>query len=506
MKNSLSVLVLYFISQLTLAQSKLGNQWIVGTLGYKIDFNTSSIIHDTAILSPILVYQNGQSNICDTNGNLVLCSNGLNISNHTGAFIDGGDTLASPFFYNFSGSDSRYSQSSIFLPMADEMYYLVTPIANDTMVNNYWLAGINGNFNILNYHVIDMKANGGAGKVVKRMQPLLQNRWMDKTQMMACRHANGKDWWLLKKAGILGNDSNAIFTFLFTQDSVYDYGIQTIPFPRNEAFPQDFPGQMKFNQSGTQMATVANSWLHEMYLSDFDRCTGKLSNFKKIKVPIWGGDSSSTGLEFSPNGRFLYVMQYSNIFQYDLQDTNQTTAWFHVHGPDTTASEFAYYTTIDLAPNNKMYIGHYHGTSRQMSVIDNPDMKGNWCNFCRKCLRNIATYSYFGTAPTMPNYNLGEQTPCWPLDVADEVQANADAIKLYPNPASTKIFIEYSLNPNETGQLSIYDILGRRLHSIHLSASLNRMELPIASYANGIYSYKYDINGKKAASGKFIKE
>jgi len=65
-----------------------------------------------------------------------------------------------------------------------------------------------------------MNANGGAGKVLKRMQPLMENAELRKTQMMACRHANGKDWWLLKQAG----DSNTICKFLFTQDSVYNMG------------------------------------------------------------------------------------------------------------------------------------------------------------------------------------------------------------------------------------------------------------------------------------------
>ncbi len=67
-----------------------------------------------------------------------------------------------------------------------------------------------------------MNANGGAGKVTQRMVPLMQNANLRKTQMMACRHGNGKDWWLLKQEG--GNADE--HTFLFTQDSVYDKGVQ----------------------------------------------------------------------------------------------------------------------------------------------------------------------------------------------------------------------------------------------------------------------------------------
>lgn len=504
MKKIVLILGMFFLQLHINAQSKLGNVWVAGLVGYQLNFNSVPLIHDTIVFNPVLLYESGHSNICDSNGNLLLCSDGMNVSNNTGAILDNGDTLASSFFYNFSNSFSRYSQSSIFLPMANNKYYLVTPSANDTMVNNQWIMGINGNFNLLYYHVIDMNANGGAGKVIKRMQPLLENRMMDKTQMMACRHANGKDWWLLKKAGILGSDSNEIFTFLFTQDSVYNYGMQTIPFPRNDLFWQDYPGQMKFNQAGTQMASTVNNWLHEVYIADFDRCTGKLSNFKKRKIPVAGGDSSSNGLAFSPNGRFLYVTQYSNIYQYDLQDTNQNTAWFYVHGIDTTASEFAGYTTIDLAPNGKMYIGHWHGTSHQMSVIDNPDLAWNACNFCRKCLRSISLNGVFGTAPNMPNYNLGALSPCWPLGIEDE--KNNKLLLLYPNPASTMITIEYSLNENEKGQLQFYDVFGKKRLEVILSNRKGRENVILNRIENGVYFYRFLINDKVNCTGKFIKE
>ncbi|GBL34510.1 hypothetical protein EMGBS15_01050 [Filimonas sp.] len=504
MRRIVEIFALLLLANVLKAQSNLGNRWIIGFYGYQIDFNTSVVLHDTTLFNPILLYESGHSNVCDTNGGLLLCSDGMHVSNHTGAILDGGDTLTTPFFYSFSNSSSRYSQSSIFLPMANNIYYLVTPTANDTMVNNYWLTNTNGNFNLLNHHLIDMNANGGAGKVIKRMQPLLENRWMDKTQMMACRHANGKDWWLLKKAGILGNDSNAIFTFLFTQDSVYDYGIQTIPFPRNEAFWQDFPGQMKFNQSGTQMATTVNNGLHEFYLSDFDRCTGKLNNFKKIKIPILGGDSSSNGLAFSPNGRFLYVTQYTNIYQYDLQDTNQSTAWYYVYGIDTTASEFAYYKSIDLAPDGKMYLGHKNGFSRQMSVIDNPDLPWSSCGFCRKCLRSEAVFGYFGTAPTMPNYSLGAMVPCWPLGINDG-ETNEVELKLYPNPASDNLTIELPYNTKKA-QVVIYSMLGEMVLSLSSEKIKNsKVELSVKQLARTLYSVRINADGESFVS-KFLKE
>jgi len=108
------IIVLGLIHKCTIAQTKFGNRWVVGLYGYQIDFNTSIVLHDTLEFSPASLNEGGHSNICDSNGNLLLCSDGMHISNHTGAILEGGDTLASPFYYTFSANSSMYSQSSIF--------------------------------------------------------------------------------------------------------------------------------------------------------------------------------------------------------------------------------------------------------------------------------------------------------------------------------------------------------------------------------------------------------
>ena len=496
------ILTSYFVA---IAQSNFNKEWIIGFEGYIVRFDTP-ITHDTLKYSNHIGYfAKGHSNICDSSGTIILTTDGMDIMNRAGDLIENGDTLASLDYYNFYSGTSGYVQSALFLPMANHKYYLVTTTCNDTMLNNQWLTSKNTGFNILNYSIIDMIANGGSGKVVKRMQPILENVRMDKTQMMACQHANGKDWWLLKKAGTVPSDSNYVFTVLFTQDSVYNYGIQNIPFPRDKNFPSDLNGQMQFNQSGTQMATIVNNGLDELFLADFDRCTGKLSNYKNIKVPIVAGDSNNMGLCYSPNGQFLYVVKYNHIMQYDLFDTNQNTAWYLVYGMDTTAIEFQGYSNAQLAPDGKIYIGHYNGFSKQMSVIDNPNLKGNWSNFCRKCLRSKSYWGYFVTPPDMPNYDLGSLPYCWPDGLNDQDE-NELKLNLYPNPASTSITVEYSLKANETAKLFIYDMLGRCVKTINLTSSINRVKIPIENFVKGIYSYKYDINGVKVGSGKFIKE
>jgi hypothetical protein len=308
----------------------------------------------------------------------------------------------SELFNKFHGW-SGYSQSSIFLPMDSDKYYFITPAYHQG--NACWGC----HFDLMLYNVIDMKANNGAGKVTKKMVHFLESTLLSRTQMMACRHANGKDWWLLKQGG----DSNIVYKFLFTQDSVYNYGRQVFDEPYWSIW--DTRGQSVFNQVGNQYATTCQGDFENnlVFLADFDRCYGTLSNQKTIQVPFvsWNNpadtnlkDKNSVGLAFSPNGRFLYCILAYNIFQYDLQDNT----FYHVAGLDTSFLQFQNYQTAYLAPNNKIYIGNFGGTGKQMSVIDNPDVKGAGCNFCPKCLRTDSLfYGYLGTPPCMPNYGLG---------------------------------------------------------------------------------------------------
>lgn len=502
-KTILAILTILLINKIE-AQVNYGKEWVTGGgISYKINFANTGIINtylDT-FYSPY--FTEGNSNICDTSGNLILCSDGFNVYDSNANYIDGGDTLIPNYYYTEQNGWSFASQSSIFLPMDSSKYYFITPTFSDSA---YYECHVNSGscfFDLLLYNVIDMKANGGAGKVVKRMQPIMQNAQLSKTQMMACRHANGKDWWLLKQGG----DSNIVYKFLFTQDSVYDFGRQVFNEPLFGAW--DLEGQSVFNYDGSKYATTVKSFQSTGLVSifDFDRCYGKLSNLKVIHAPeivfpidsITNGlDALTTGLAYSPNGRFLYVALQYDIYQYDTQDTT----WYLVAGIDTTFTQFQNYTTIYLAPDSKLYIGNFNGLSKQMSRIDNPDVKGAGCNFCPRCLRLDSVFHYggAGTPPCMPNYSLGAKV-CFP-DGATEVQKAANNILLYPNPANTQLNIKY--NSAFDTRLQIVDMLGIVIKEIFLSKTTQTVAINVNDMMSGVYVYK-QLEGKKILNtGKLI--
>ena len=489
MKKILLCLILIFQYQATIkAQNNFGKSWVIGTGGYTIKFD-NPISHDTSHKN--IFMDKGSSNICDSSGDILLMSNGMKVWNKFGILLDGGDTLVSKDWFNFNDGNSIYSQASIFLPIDNKKYYLVTPALNDTQLyNSLNIYPWKGPCNVLLYNVIDMNANGGAGKVVERMKPIVENEEMLKTCMMACRHANGKDWWLLKQAG----DSvhgNRVFKFLFTQDSIINKGVQTIPYPFRGYI--DLYGQMKFSNDGKKWASTYSAYpsTGEVYIADFDRCTGVLSNFDKIIVegqatgfPIGDiqADTSNFGLEFSPNGQLLYISRYSHIMQYQFQ----TQTFSKVCGMDTTYSEFWGYTSLVLGIDNKIYIGHFGGGSRQFSVIDNPNGQGVTCNFCRKCLRTKSSpteiYSLLSNPPCMPNYELGADLPCWAVGTEEYIK-DSEVLEIYPNPAFDKLIVK-SDKRIANSEKELYNSVGQ------LIFSTKENEIDVRNFARGVYYLK----------------
>jgi hypothetical protein len=333
-----------------------------------------------------------------------------------------------------------------------------------------------------------MNANAGLGKVTQRMIPLMQNARFRKTQMMACRHGNGKDWWLLKQEG----DSANVHTFLFTQDSVYDKGVQVFNEPIWGAW--DIRGQSTFNSSGTMYATTSHgSSTGLIFIADFDRCNGILTNPHTIQMPFGSmHDPSDTtkkerlsvGLCFSPNNELLYVISYTNVYQYDLTDST----WFHVAGIDTVYSAAQGYETAYMGPDGKIYIGNFGGTSKQMSRIDNPDIKGAGCNFCPRCLRldSLGSTAYVGTPPCMPNYGLGAD-PCWPVSIGQLDNEVMSQLVTYPNPASDEIMVESESFRNNKYELSILNLFGQKVLEQKGKSFNDKLSIDISDLPKGVY-------------------
>lgn len=490
-----------------------GKVWINGAgTTFQTTFQPSpiNIILDS---TKYLYFSIGHSNICDSSGQLILCSDGYNVYDKNMDFLDGGDTLCPVEIYNWQDGFSTESQASMFLPMGNNKYYFLNTVTSDSMMFAYYDNPTPVDpyaYDLLLYNLIDMNANGGAGKVVKRMKTAINNAepGLSMTQMMACRHGNGRDWWVLKQA----QDTNVVFKLLFTPDSVYGPYIQSFAEPHFSFY--SFGGQSMFSQDGTKYASTCRA-AFKVFVADFDRCTGELSNpqvYDKPAAPFITPDSTveydpfTEGLAFSPNGRFIYVNGYYSISQLDLDDSNPATQWSVVAGLDTTWAAFQSYSCMYLGPDDKLYVGNFGGLSGQMSRFDNPDQKGLASDFCPRCLRFPAVYypaygTYFNTAvsapPTMPNYKLGAGGPC--ATGIEEVKEETRFV-VYPNPTNGSITVEFT----EAGTFTITDAVGRTVYSERLPVGANKQTIPLSGLSPGVYVYRYIAEGRQPQTGKLI--
>ncbi|MBU3676436.1 MAG: T9SS type A sorting domain-containing protein [Chitinophagaceae bacterium] len=494
MKNFLHIILMLF-PLCGISQNKMGYTWIVGNNASFGKFDGSSNTPTTGSLYTMAapnypyIFGGGHSNICDSaTGKLLFLCNGMQVFDTLGNILENGDSLVPPKFYKHNAyPGTTLTQSSLIIPKGNNgLYYVFIPTISDSKYT-YWLSNPLGDgrvpFDLLLYHVVDMNANGGAGKVIEKNKLLLENTELHKTMMQACKHSNGVDWWLLKQ-GAYG--TNEIIRFLVTKDSIYGPYVQQFSEPAYVTY--DMTGQFAFNTEGTQFAAVQGK-TNKLFLADFDRCTGELNNPKVFNIPIdstgypildnqnWR-DTMSTGVCFSPNNHYIYIAKKTNIYQFEFTESDSLLAWYNVkRGADTTWNAFENYGLLSKGPDSRIYIGKGNGGFKQFSVINNPNSKGAACGFCRKCFRVDNALGGLNSPPNMPDYTLGPSNKtCWPL-ATNQLSIQHEALEVYPNPSSSVFYIK-----NKQGKKKeLFTMLGELLFTT------TKDEIEVSRYSKGVY-------------------
>ncbi|MBK6995635.1 MAG: PKD domain-containing protein [Lewinellaceae bacterium] len=291
---------------------------------------------------------------------------------------------------------------------------------------------------------IDMTANNGAGKVIEKNKILLTGTLMSPT---ACRHANGRDWWIL----VSDADENRHYRLLFTPDGFSTPDTQYIGTKPN---PIPYEGGNKSNQivgncfspSGKYYTDINDQLGFSVF--NFDRCNGLLSNERRVdyqpvspSYPHEYRNTSGSGAIFSENEHFFYktatcygpYFQFTPsgtipyLLQFDLEadnlvlvvDTINTIDSADYHWP--TNITWKKYLGAELGPDGRIYIVH---SGLGYSTVQYPDRKGKDCKL-------VHDKPYFGVAtgsaiPYMPNYRLGplDGSPCDTLGLNNIPVAN----------------------------------------------------------------------------------
>ena len=456
-----------------------------------IDFRTTP--PDFHVLESDITFYITNASICDTAGNLLLYTNGLELRNHAHLLVEGGEVLE----VGEAGSPSSgyfIPQSNLLLPFPqrDSQYILFSEEAIFT--NDRYVITLKK----FKWNIIDMGENDGLGEVILKDSVLLDTP-LDWGQITATRHANGRDWWVVVPEFF----SNGYFIFLLDPQGVH--------FQSKQQLGPDVPpnlGQSVFAPNGGKYAKGSSynyRTVDTLVIMDFDRCSGTLSN----PLLITKFDSTSVqGVAISPNSRYLYWAGSRYVYQLDLHAEDIAASMMRVAEWDGFADPFpTNFFLSQLGPDGKIYINSNNGVN-YLHTINQPNLPGEACEVCQHCVE-LPTRN-FASMPIFPNYRLGpiDGSPCDTLGIdnlvaVEEVERAEQAeLAVYPNPAGESFTVEYSREPHLGQRVVITDITGRPM--FNQSFQGKNTEINTSAFPPGLYLVCLLEEGRTIARAKLL--
>ena len=465
--------------------SKRDNTWLIGYGGDYIadtsgDYGNIAMRFATnnpqfSVLDANINYNETCAGISDTTGKMLFYTNGAIIIDSTYQIMQNSENFNESSFTTYweeSDDGLRLPQGALVLPMPNHpnKYYVFYQTAYFVTIGVVPLH--------LRYSVVDMELNNGLGAITEKKQDIAIDS-LAFNGLTACRHANGRDWWVIMPQ----LSGYAYYLFLLTPEGVQDMSMQFI----GDELPDTY-GQSVFTPDGRHYIRFhvgGNSPKCPLDIYDFDRCTGALSNFRRKWIDHLG---SIAGLAVSPNSRFAYCFTGSALHQYDMElDTTIHIADYDGFADPPGTVLAATFYQAQLAPDGKIYACASNGV-RYLHVVNQPNEAGSACDFVQHGV-SLPVYNGF-TIPNFPYFRLGreEGSECDSLFTGiPTIPPYQQFFSIYPNPAQDHLVVEnHSLEKSAT--FVLYDMMGRRVLSV---VSHNQSVLPIEHLPSGVYLYQF---------------
>jgi len=424
MNQFLNVVFLLLIGSSTSAQ-KEDYQWtynlarLFDTITYPtwgpsvLDFNTL----------PPTIYANwdikldikeAHASICDEEGQMLFYSNAQSIHGPNHQPISNGDTINfSRVWRNFTWDDENGIEQPNGLRGVQTVGFIPQP-ETDTVLVLYH----DSSDYMLRMSKIKIDDNGHHSVVIK--DEMIDNQSFNRGQLSACKHANGRDWWLLQFS------RDTVRLYLIDPSGLQLHHTQILPFTM-----MDFSvGQYKFSPDGSKIVmhvlhSLGDDLGMDFFFSGFDRCTGSLIDPQLKKTPSHD-NFLDNGVEFSSDSRLVYIGKCEAIEQYDTEaedffgsrivvaEHNQFNNCSVDIGPFINC-----FGQMQQAPDNKIYISLAEQCN-DIHVIDFPNVRGPDCQVRQNAIY-IPTFA-MGTIPNFNTLRLGplDGSPCDTLDLNNE--------------------------------------------------------------------------------------
>jgi hypothetical protein len=268
----------------------------------------------------------------------------------------------------------------------------------------------------MNYSIIDMNANGGSGKMTDKLVLFYPVQYLN-SGMSACKHADGKRYWILAHEG----NSNNFIKFIFDGDSIYFHSIQSIG--RVYSYTNRFVGELNFSYNGSKIVCSHGNGILQIF--DFNRCSGELLNFQDLSRNIFSITGRFYSAVFSRDNKYIYSTSVDTLYQYQVNQNNylKNIIWedtFNIQKNTIISIKYDF-------DNNKLLITNSSGFGSTaisalpldnyfMGVIHQPDSFGVLCKYEKRGLYLNGKQSPAWLSPSI-NYNLGAlgTAYAWPL-------------------------------------------------------------------------------------------
>jgi gliding motility-associated-like protein len=331
---------------------KQNNQWRFGGAG-AIDFNT---VPPSFVNGCVIATGEGSASVADkVTGALLFYTDGVTVWNANNLVMPNGTGL-------LGGTPALLSSTTAAVivpkPGSNSLFYMITI---DEQSSN----------NGVRYSVIDMTLNGGLGDVVAGQKNIfLFQTNSEKLEVVPA--SDGLSFWLITHETV----GNSFFSF-----KIDNNGIQTTPVISQIGGTQgNGAGHMKINKQFNKIAigllNLGAGSSTQIELFDFNNTTGVISN-----AIIWNYNFQVAliyGVEFSPNGKVLYVSDLQNLVQYDI--TQPTPLAIENSAYQVSSNNN---TSLQLGIDDKIYVN-----AGSVNAINCPDKLGAACGYQTNVIAN----------------------------------------------------------------------------------------------------------------------
>lgn len=484
------------------AQSKYDFNW---TIGYDtswldpggdvilMDFNQSPVSVNTIKTVDKFTSLSSVSTMSDASGKLIFYTSGCYVVNAAHEIMENGDTISPGIIQDYlcPGGRGGNLDGAISIPWPDspDLYLL---FINDYQ-SNLIPSELYGGARHLHFNVIDMRKNGGLGAVTLKNQVAIKDT-MAGTSVEACRHANGRDWWILIPKSI----SNCYFLLLVTPDGV---GTPKMVCTGNPFGRRDDGGQAFFTPDGKKF--IRYNQFYGVHIYDFDAESGELSNEKWLTIdelqPDYGGASCS------PNSRFLYIMGITKLLQYDLQAPDIIASRVLLAVPDNVPDPFypSIFLISALGPDGKIYISS-GSTHLSLHVIHRPDCPGLY-SLPERRGQPLTSWNYY-SVPNIPHFRNEPATySCDSMLVRDYTPKDGSSgIVVFPNPSHGRVTVYVNHPLPRPATWLLHDQMGRLVKSLPLESNIDEYEVSLDGLTPGIFYFSVTIPSGIVQRGKLI--